>query len=204
LVVDSYLLLLLIASLYILAFGLLGFVRREGLSAQFALEGAVLTAVLVGGSWLLGSPLNPFVFLILLYLVTMRSRIAVDAANFLMRRKYQKSAFRIYELALAWWPDAGSRLIILANQGAAQLHTGKVKAAIETLEGALAEDERPRLGPKYEAACHYNLGYAYEQVGEESKAIAQYNEAVDLLPGSLYARAAEAAIKRRKQKGSEN
>ena len=201
---DPYLVMLLVASLYILAFGLLGFVRREGLSAQFALEGAVLTAVLVGGSWLLRLPLNPFVFLALLYLVTMRSRLAVDAANFLMRRKYHKSAFRLYDLALAWWPDAPARLIVLANKGAAQLHTGRVEASIETLEGVLAEHERRFLGPKYEAASRCNLGLAYEKAGEEAKAIAQYSETIELLPGSVYAKAAQAGLKRRQKQDSQN
>jgi tetratricopeptide (TPR) repeat protein len=200
--VDPYLIMLLVASLYILAFGLLGFLRREGLSAQFALEGAALTVVLVGGSWLLHLPLNPFVFLAVLYLVTMRSRLAVDAANFMMRRKYQKIAFRLYDLALAWWPDAPSRLIVLVNKGAAQLHTGQVEASIETLKSVLAEQERRFLGPKYEAACHYNLGRAYEKAGEEAKAIAQYAETIELLPGSTYAKAAQAGLKRRQQQDS--
>jgi len=49
-----------------------------------------------------------------------------------------------------------------------------------------------------------NLGYAYEKKGEDAKAVAQYNETIELLPGSLYAKAAQSALNRRKQKGSEN
>ena len=64
----------------------------------------------------------------------------------------------------------------------------------------LATDKRPRLGLKYEAACRYNLGYAYERNGDDAKAVVQYNEAIDVLPGSLYAKAAQAALKRRKKK----
>jgi tetratricopeptide (TPR) repeat protein len=79
---------------------------------------------------------------------------------------------------------------------------GQVQAAIDTFEGVLETEKRPRLGLKYEAACRYNLGYAYEQNGEEAKALVKYNETIDLFPGSVYAQAAQAALKRRKEKGS--
>ncbi len=207
LTLDPYLLLLLVSCLFILVFGGLGLVRREGLSIQFALETVGLTILVVGGSWLLRfplSPLSPFLFLALLYLITMRSRLTVDLANLLVKRGQRNLAFKLYRLSLAWWPDMPSRLIVLTNKGAAELYTGQLDAAIETLEGVLAMERRSRLGLKYEAACHYNLGYAFEQKGDDAKAIAQYNEAIELLPGSLYAQAAQAALKRRKQKGSEN
>ncbi|HSJ55271.1 MAG TPA: tetratricopeptide repeat protein [Anaerolineae bacterium] len=199
---DPYLLLLLEACLFILAFGALGFMRREGLSIQFAVETVILTAVLVGGSWLTGLPLNPFLFLIILYLVTMRSRLVVDVANTLVRRSRKETAFRLYDLALALRPDAASRLIVLTNRGAALLHGGQVDDAISTLEGVLADSQRSRLGIKYEAAAHYNLGYAYELKGDDAQSVTQYNEAMEVLPGSLYARAAQSALKRRKQQGS--
>jgi tetratricopeptide (TPR) repeat protein len=202
LTVDPYVLLLLIACVFILLFGALSFIRREGLSVQFALEAGVVTALFVGGSWLIGTPANPFLFLIVLYLVTMRSRLAVDLANLAAGRGYYDMAFRLYRLALAWWPDASSRLIVLTNQGAAQLRSGQVDAAIGTLEGVLEMEKRPRLGLKYEAACRYNLAFAFEQKGEDAKAVAQYNEVIEVLPGSLYAQAAQAALKRRKRRGS--
>jgi len=196
------LLLLLEACLFVLAFGALGFMRREGLSIQFALETAILTVVLVGGSWLTRLPLNPFMFLIILYLVTMRSRLVVDVANTLVRRNRKEMAFRLYDLALALRPDAASRLIVLTNRGAALLHSGQVDHAISTLEGVLADSQRSRLGIKYEAAARYNLGYAYELKGEDALSVMQYNEAIEVLPSSLYARAAQSALKRRKQQGS--
>lgn len=199
---DPTLLLLLVASLFILVFGGLGFLRREGLSIQFALEAVGLTVLLVGGTWLLDIQLSPFLFLALLYLITMRSRLTVDVANFLVRRNQHDLAFRLYRLSLAWWPDAPSRLIVLTNWGAAQVYIGQLDAAIETLEGVLDLEQRSRLGLKYEAACRYNLGYAYEKKGEDAKATAQYNETIDLLPGSVYAQAAQAALRRRKNRGS--
>lgn len=198
---DPYLLLLLIACLYILVFGGLGLVRREGLSIQFALEVAALTALFVGGSWLLGIPLSPFLFLIILYVVTMRSRLLVDLANMLVRRGRKEAAFRIYDLARNVWPDAASRLIVLTNRGAALLHGGQVEESIATLEDVLAAGQRSHLGTKYEAAAHYNLGYAYELKGEEALSVAHYKQAIEVLPGSLYAQAAQSALKRRKKQG---
>jgi tetratricopeptide (TPR) repeat protein len=198
--INPYLLLLLIACLFALVFGALSFLRREGLSVQFAVEVAVLTVVLVGGSYLIGTPMSPFLFLILLYLVTMRSRLTVDLANILTKRKNYGLAFRLYDLALAWWPDDASRLIVLTNKGAAELYSGHVEEAIHTLERVLEIEERPRLGLKYEAACRYNLAYAYEKNGQDAKAVEQYNETIDLFPGSVYGQAAQAALKRRKEK----
>lgn len=204
LTLNPYLLLLLISCLFVLVFGGLGLTRREGLSLQFALEALGLTILLVGGSWLFSIPLSPFLFLALLYLITMRSRLIVDLANILAQRGRFKPAFRLYELGLAWRPDRPSRLIVLANRGAAELYSGQPDAAIQTLEAVLTMETGSGLGIKSEAACHYNLGYAYEKKGEDAKALSQYNKAIDVLPGSLYAKAAQAALKRRKQKGSEN
>lgn len=201
---DPTLLLLLVSCLFILVFGGLGYLRREGLSIQFALEATGLTILLVGGAWMIGAQLSPFLLLIVLYLVTMRSRLTVEVANMLAKRKQYDLAFKLYQLSLAWWPDAASKLIVLTNRGAAELYSGQIDPAIQTLEDVLRIDERPRLGLKYEAACHYNLGYAYEKKGEDARAAAQYNEAIDVLPGSVYAQAAQAALKRRKQKSPDS
>ncbi len=198
---DPTLLLLLEACLFVLAFGALSFIRREGLSIQFAIETAILTAVLVGGSYVTGLTLSPFLFLIILYLVTMRSRLVVDIANMLVRRDRKETAFRLYDLALALRPDATSRLIVLTNRSVALLHSGQVDEAVAALEGVLASSQSSRLGIKYEAAVHYNLGYAYELKGEDAQSVMHYNQAIETLPGSLYARAAQAALKRRKQQG---
>ena len=197
--VDPTLLLLLIGFLFIIVFGGLSLMRREGLSGQFAAEALVLIAFMVALGYFIGPPLNPFVFLAVLYLVTMRSRLLVDVANLLARRGKHTAAMRLYRLGLAWHPDATARLIVLANRGAAELHAGDASTAIATLTGVLAEANLPRLGIKYEAATRYNLGLAHETAGQWPLASAQYNEALDTLPGSPYARAAAAALKRHKQ-----
>jgi tetratricopeptide (TPR) repeat protein len=200
--VDPNLLLLLVASLFIVTFGGLSLFRREGLSAQFALEAAAMTALLVGVPWLLGRQINPYVFVFLLYLVTMRSRLLVDLANMFATRDRYDTAFRLYRLSLAWWPDAASRLIVLTNRGIAELRSGHVDTAIDTLESVLAAKERPCLGRRYEAACRYTLGLAYEQKGEDGKAVAQFNEVIDVMPGSSFGQAAQARLQRRRTKAS--
>jgi tetratricopeptide (TPR) repeat protein len=198
------LLLLLTALLFILVFGGLALMRREGLSVQFAVEALVLTALLVGGTWLAGTRLSPILLLIVLYVVTMRCRLLVDLATLLARRGRYEGAFRLYRLALALWPDKSSRLIILANQGAAELRSGQVEKAIGTLEGVLAPENHPHLGLRYEAATRYNLGWAFEKAGEDARAVREYNEVLDLFPGSVFAQAAGAALRRRKKQDVES
>lgn len=202
LTLNPYLLLLLVAALFLLVFGALAMSRREGLSLQFVLEVLGLTTVLVGGCWLLQVNLNPLLFLVILYLVTMRSRLTTDLANLLARRGQKDWAFRLYRLCLAWWPDASTRLIVLANRGAAELVNGQPDKAIETITSVLQHGGNAGPGLKYEAACHYNLGYAYEKTGQDAKAVVEYNNAIDVMPGSLYAQAAGAALKRRKNQGT--
>jgi len=202
--VDPDLLLLLVASLYILVFGGLSFLRREGLSLQFAIEVIIITAVVLGLRRLANIPISPILLLILLYLITMRSRLVVDVANLLAERGKYKAAFSLYRLGLAWWPDASSRLIVLTNRGAAELFSGQAETAMQTLENVLAAENRPRLGLKYEAACRYNLGQAYAKKGDRGKAVQQLNEVLDLMPSSRYAQAAKATLKRWKETGAED
>ena len=45
----------------------------------------------------------------------------------------------------------------------------------------------------------YNLGLACERRGETARAVELFNEVVDLLPGSPFARAAQDALDRRKK-----
>lgn len=201
---DPNLLLLLVAGLYILVFGGLSLLRREGLSFQFAIEVIVITAIALGLSRLAAIPISPILFLILLYLITMRSRLLVDAANLLAERGKYKAAFGLYRLGLAWLPDASSRLIVLTNRGTAELFSGQAETAIQTLEGVLAVKNRPRLGLKYETACRYNLGQAYAKKGDRAKAVQQLNEVIDLMPASRYAQAARGTLKRWKETVAED
>ena len=158
---DPVLLLLLVGFLYVLVFGALSLMRREGLSARFAIESVIVIGVLVGGSVLAGVALNPLLFLVLLYLITMRSRWTVDLANLLGQRGKYRPALALYRLALAWWPDRASRLLALANRATVELRTGETPAAIATLQECLSSTYRPHMGMRCEATCLYNLAVAY-------------------------------------------
>jgi len=61
--------------------GALSLLRREGLSIRFAVESLLIIALIGGLGFVTGFVLHPVLFLILLYLVTMRVRLMVDLGN---------------------------------------------------------------------------------------------------------------------------
>ncbi|MCK4315942.1 MAG: tetratricopeptide repeat protein [Anaerolineae bacterium] len=189
------LLILLIGLLYILGFGALSFMRRQGLSTRFAIEGLIVTTI--GAALAFASvPIHPILFLAVLYLVTMRARLLVDLGNALTSRKRYDQALALYGFALRLGPDAVSRQIVLINRGVTQLQMQEPETAYLTLEEALA-DEGLRPGAKYLAAGYYNLGLACQRTGREAGAIRHFNQAIDALPTSIYAHAARQALKGR-------
>lgn len=197
--VHPYLILPLISLLFVLIFGGLSLLRQEGLSTQFALEVLLLTGVVLLLSWGLRVIIHPIFFLIFVYLVSMRARLLVDVANPLsMQGKYQ-IAESLFRLALRLRPDAVARSIVLINYGVTHLRQGKCKEAIEVLEEVLSAKPLGTLGPKYEAACRYNLGLAYLRAEEEMKAVREFNEVIDLMPDSLHAVGARTALRKRKR-----
>jgi tetratricopeptide (TPR) repeat protein len=189
--VHPSLLILLIGLLYLLGFGALSLGRRQGLSLRFAIEGLVVTVV--GAALASSLPVSPLLFVIVLYLVTMRARLLVDLGNWFAARKQYGRALNLYRIALHLWPDAVSRQIVLINRGVSELGMQETEAAYLTLSKALADRER-RTGAKYLAAGHYNLGLACRRTGREAEAIRRFNEAIDALPNSIYARAASQAL----------
>jgi tetratricopeptide (TPR) repeat protein len=139
------------------------------------------------------------VFVIVLYLVTMRARLLVDLGNWFTARGQYARALALYRLALRLWPDAVGRQIVLINRGVTQLRMQEPEDAYRTLGEALAE-ETVRPGAKYLAAGYYNLGLACRRTGREAEAIRRFNEAIDALPHSVYARAAQRALRGRGSK----
>ncbi len=187
------LLILLIGLLYLLGFGALSFMRRQGLSTRFAVEGLIVTTV--GTALAFASvPIHPVLFLLVIYLVTMRVRLLVDLGNWFTSRGRYDQALALFRLALRLGPDVVSRQIVLINRGVAQLRMQEPEAARLTLEEVLA-DEKLRPGARYLAAGYYNLGLACRRTGREAEAIRHLNEAIDALPTSIYAHAARQALK---------
>lgn len=193
---NPYLLNVLIALLFAVFFGGLSLLRREGLPNRFAYEVLALTGASTLLFYALGTPLNPLLFLLLLYLVTMRSRLLVDVGNMLAGGGHAALAERAYGLALRLWPDNIGRCLAAMNLGVLRLRQKRLDEAATILQGVL-EQQMGRLSERHEAACRYNLGVAYQKAGQELKAVHEFNKVIDLFPGSLYARGAQAALKRR-------
>ncbi len=189
---QPYLLIFLVGLVYILGFDALSILRRQGVSTRFALESLGVTAVFVVLS--LFAPIPLVIFLIALYLITMRVRILVDLGSWLTSRKRFDQALNVYHLALRLGADDISRQIVLINKGVTQLRMGEPEAAYVTLEEAMA-DEQIRPAAKYQSAGYYNLGLACRRTGREASAIRRFNEAIDTLPTSIYAHGARQALK---------
>lgn len=185
---------LLFGLLYALLVGLLALMRREGLSAQFAIESIAITVFFSGLVALTGFNMNPVLFLIILYLVTMRVRLLVDVGNSFARRSNFAAAENIYNFALRLRPDRAGRLIIEINQGTLCLQKGFIDEAIHIFKGILEKASQDRLGVKYEAATHYNLGQAYRRKDLEAQAIAEFNAVLDTWPASEYAHHASSIL----------
>jgi tetratricopeptide (TPR) repeat protein len=186
--------LLLIGLLFVLAFGGLSLLRRQGLSMRFAVEGLIVT--LVGSALTFFFPLHPLLFLILLYLITVRVRLLTDLGNWFIGRGRPVRALAVFHFALRLWPDAVSRQIVLINRGVAQLKMGRSEDAYDTLREALTR-EHARLGAKHLAAGYYNLGLACRRTHRDAEAIRRFNEAIEALPASIYARAAQMELTKR-------
>ncbi len=187
------LIILLIGIIFVAGFGGLSYLRRQGLSNRFFVEGLALTAVftLLAVSPL---PINPFLFLLILYLVTMRVRLLVDLGNWFTSRGRHEKALATFCFALRLRPDATGRQITLINRGVTQLYMKEPEAAYFTLKGVLI-DEEAKPAAKYMAAGYYNLGLASRRIGREGEAVRYFNEAISILPNSIYAYGAAQALK---------
>lgn len=187
------LMILLIGVAYALTFRLLAWLRRDPFSLQFILEAMGLTALAVLLSFLSIVRLHPILFLVLLYLLTMRCPLLVDLANAAARSGRFALAEKLYSLAGRLWPDAPACLVIAMNHGAAFILESRIPEAISLLEKVL---QTPDLSPKNSAAAHYNLGVAYRSQGDIPKSKDHLHAAIEAFPGSVYARHAEAMLKK--------
>jgi len=196
--VNPYAVLILEALLFALAFGALTWLRGEGLPGRFAWEVLGITTVLLAISWVANAPMHPVLFLVIIYLVTMRSRVLVDLGNALAARGKHEMARSILGFAQRLASDEISQTLARVNTGVLLIREKRFEEAVQLLSTTLQEIPAGHGGPKYEAACRYNLGLAHLRAGQESKAVEQFNAVIELLPNSLYARGAQAALNRRR------
>jgi len=199
---NPHLLIFAIGIFYTLIFGALSLLRREGLSTQFAIEGSVITVMVIGIALLTNTVVDPLPFLIFIYLITMRGRLLVDIANALSSRGRQRDAIKLLQLAMRLMPDRSTRMVIQVNMGIVQLLRKNPASAQGIFEEVLKEmDASGGLGIKYEAACRYNLGQAFMQQSKEVEAVRQFNETSIIYPTSIYARSAERILEQRRSRG---
>jgi tetratricopeptide (TPR) repeat protein len=174
--------------------------RREGLSIRFAVESVCLTAIAVILVWLTPIQIHPVLFLLLLYIITLRVRIFVDLANVFARRGNYVQAEKIYDTASHLWPDQTSDLIIKVNHAILLLQKNQLNESISMFTEVLSQANQGYLGVKYEAAAHFNLGVAYLRNNNNSMATVEFNSVLDTWPASLYARRAQEALERQRAK----
>jgi tetratricopeptide (TPR) repeat protein len=197
---DSPTLILFMGFSYTVLFGLLSFLRREGLSAQFAVEALAITLIATALSAFFRGSIHPALFLLVLYLITMRIRILVEAANFFARTGRFSQAELIYHLGERLLPDRTNRLIVQINYGTLRLQQGMLDEAISVFKETLTNAGHGGLGIKYEAAAHYNLGVAYLRKDLGAKAQDEFHSVLETWPISEYGRRAEAALKKSSQR----
>jgi tetratricopeptide (TPR) repeat protein len=186
----------LIGLLYIVVFGGLSLFRREGLSTRFAIEALIVTGIAEFIIIVLAIPVHPVLFVLVLYLVTLRVRILVDLANMFAKRSDFTQADRIYSLAARLGPDMTNKLIVEVNRAIMLLQEDKLDESISAFTSILGEADKGYLGVKYEAALHFNLGVAYLRKSNHGLATIEFNSAIDTWPASLYAQRAQQALNR--------
>ena len=192
----------LIGLLYILVFGVMALLRREGLSIRFAIESVCVTAIAVILAVLTPIQIHPVLFLILLYLITLRVRILVDLANIFARRARYVQAERIYNLASHLWPDQTGDVIIKVNHATLLLQKNQIDESIAIFTKVLSQANKGYFGVKYEAAAHFNLGVAYLRKNNNSMATIEFNAVLDTWPASEYARRAASALEQHRRKNA--
>lgn len=197
---STPLIILLVGFVFVVFFGLLSLLRREGLSFRFAVEAVTLTVAVSALAYSTGYPIHPVFFLLALYIITMRVRLLVDVGNAMARRAKYPLAEQIYALALNLFPDPSSRLIVELNQGALSIQKGELDEGIRTFNHILQQSNEGYLGLKNETACHYNLAVAYQHQNNSPKALNEYRQILEIWPASEYGRRASIILERERSK----
>ena len=187
---------------FVVLFGAVSLLKREGLSRRFAVEGGIFTVAVSGLTAVTGLQTHPVLFLVLIYLLTMRVRVLVDLGNVFAKRGQFELADKLYHFADKLWPDETNHLILKVNQGTSLLQQKNIEEAIAMFTEILEQAEHGYLGVKYEAATHYNLGVAYLRKNMDAKASIAFNEVIDIWPASMYARRAEIALEKHRRKNN--
>lgn len=188
-------LLVLEALLFALLFGGLSWLRGEGLPIRFAWEVVGITVLCMLLYTTTHASIHPVPFLLIVYLVTMRSRLLVDMGNAFLARGWPAQALWLFDLSAHLAGDPRSVALARINSGVARIQQKRLGEAVSLLQETLATLPHGRDAPRLEAACRYNLGLAYLRLEQEASAGQQFRQVIELLPNSLYARGAESALR---------
>jgi tetratricopeptide (TPR) repeat protein len=191
---NTNLLVAILGGFYAILFSLISTLEREGISLQFLFEVLLLTSLAAGGGYLSGTLANPFLFLLFIYLTTMRSRLLSDLANFISKRGRHREAISMLEVAQRLLPDRSTRLVIQLNLGIVYLRTHQFDLSQSHLESVLEKAETGGLGIRNRTACLYYVGHALLQQGQISRAKKSLRSAINLFPNSPYGKAAAQSL----------
>lgn len=200
--VSNAVMLLLVGCAYVVLVGGLSLLRREGLSLRLAVESAIIIILAIGLVVVTGIQIHPVLFLLVLYLITMRVRLLVDLGSALAKNKRFPQAESLFKLASRLQPDQTGKLVIRVNQGTLLLQRGSLDEAIAVLRSVLDRSTHEYLGIKYEAAAHYNLGVAYLRKKSEAQATVEFNAVLEAWPASEFARRAASALEQNRRKST--
>ena len=193
-------LILFIGFAYVVLFGGLSLLKREELSAQFAIEAVAITLIFSGLAAYVNLEIHPVLFLFVVYLITMRVRLLVDIGTIFARRKQFPLAEQFFNFAMRVWPDQPGKLIVRINQGVAYFQQGDLDKAIAVFKEIMQAIDHSRINAKLEAAAHYNLGVAYLRQNKDAQATVEFNIVVDSWPATEYARHASANLEQHRRK----
>ena len=195
---------LLIGFAYVVLFGGLSLLRREGLSTRFAIESLIFTGLASGMIALMDVNVQPVLFLFFIYLITMRVRLLVEIGTLFAKKGQFKQAERIYQFAMHVWPDQTCTFVIQVNYGTMLSQARRLDEAISMLNSVIEKSNSGFLGVKYESAAHYNLAVAYMRQDKQAQAVREFNAVLDTWPASEFAKKASAALERHQRKSTSN
>ncbi len=193
---NSRLLVPAIGLTYIVVFGFLFWLRREGLPLRFATEGVILTALGTLGAFTVG--VGPISFLIVLYLITMRTRILADLGNFLVERGHIPEAMLLFDAANRLVPDSLGKMIVGIDRGVALVRLGELKESVNVFQSIL-DSASIEMPVRYLAAAHYNLGLAYMHLGDLKESRKHFLAVLDIAPETVYAIGAQTGLRKQTQ-----
>ena len=195
---DLPLILLLEGVLFIVVFQGMSLLRQEGFSNQSALEVLALTVLFAGAAWLTGLQVHP----VLMLVGDLPGRHAHADPGGLWQPAGApaalppgRKAVRLGLPPVAGCRGEGDRAAEPGDQPAVP---GQISGGRRSFHSILERAKTNRLGDKYRAAAHYNLGVAYRKQGNEPQARSEFTEVLELLPISEYGRLAHTALESEK------